>query len=307
MKLLLALLVLTTFEVRAQNCRPDIKKFCSGVKPGEGLMMKCLHSNISNVSKACQKELSQSVSDVDKNNPCMEDLVDFCGDLPLDGEKMSFCLLKNERKISGECAQDFGKRKPNFLKGHPCGQETIEYCYEELKAPESRLTRCLVRNRKKAGPTCSKALEKVVKELKATNSCFDEIEKFCASETKPREIQTCLEKKKSSLTATCQAAVEKQAQKIKSHPCYQDLNTICKTALTVEKQMKCLEVNQEKLSPACKAHQKERGDKLRQMVTACEADRTRYCSKVSKKVGKVLSCLKKNRTRLSPACQNTLP
>jgi hypothetical protein len=71
--------------------------------------------------------------------------------------------------------------------------------------------------------------------------------------------------------------------------------------------MKCLRVNHDKLTPQCKAHQKERAEKLKKMVTACESDRTKYCSQVSKQFGKVLSCLEKNRARLSLNCQSTLP
>lgn len=305
MKYIFTLLLLTSFEVSA-NCQTDIKKFCSGVKSGQGLILKCLHDNIASVSRACASELRQSVSDEDKKNPCHNDLREFCGDMPLEADKLGLCLLKNERKLSSNCADDFKSKKTKIVSANQCANETVEYCYDALKGPDSRVTRCLVRNRSKAAPACAKSLDSAVAKMKEKNSCFDDIEKHCANSDKPSDIQICLEQKKANLSPKCQAAVDKQIQKIKSNPCFQDLNTICKTAMTFQNKMKCLSVNKDKLSPACKANRNEREAKVKKIVTACESDRQKFCSLQPKNVGKITGCLKRNKTKLSAQCRAVL-
>ena len=37
------------------NCKDDLKKFCSNVKPGKGRTHKCLRDNKDKVSKACKQ------------------------------------------------------------------------------------------------------------------------------------------------------------------------------------------------------------------------------------------------------------
>lgn len=306
MKFLFALIALASFEVRANNCRHDAKKFCAGVKTGEGLLIKCLHDNIDNVSKACANELKVSVSDENPKNPCEKDLLDFCGDMPFDGEKLSLCMLKNERKLSRACVDDFQKKKPKLAQQNPCANETVEHCYDYVNAPRMQLNRCLVRSRAKASPACQKNLENLVNTMKAKNSCFDEVEKYCSNEMKRPDIQVCLEKNKSKLSAKCLTTVNKQIEKMKAHPCYQDLNTICKTALTHANKMKCLSKNQPKLSPACRANQQERQNKVKKIISLCESDRVKFCSLEPKHMGRVISCLKRHKAKISPQCKTAL-
>ncbi|MDE2309218.1 MAG: cysteine rich repeat-containing protein [Betaproteobacteria bacterium] len=41
-------------------CRADIKKFCKGVKPGEGRIIACLKTNLSSLSSDCAALVSKA-------------------------------------------------------------------------------------------------------------------------------------------------------------------------------------------------------------------------------------------------------
>jgi len=41
-------------------CRSDVKKYCQGVKPGEGRIIACLKENSSKLSPACAERLAKA-------------------------------------------------------------------------------------------------------------------------------------------------------------------------------------------------------------------------------------------------------
>ena len=41
-------------------CRPDVKKYCQGVKPGEGRIIACLKENSAKLSPACAERLGKA-------------------------------------------------------------------------------------------------------------------------------------------------------------------------------------------------------------------------------------------------------
>ena len=306
MKSFLLGLVLLSGNVLANPCGSDIRKFCPGVKPGQGALTKCLYQNKDQLSKACSKEMLSSTSGTSSRNPCHEDLVEFCGDMPLKGERLTYCLLKNQNKLREACSTDFKKKKVKFVEANPCAPEVVEHCYSEVKGSRLQLNRCLVKNRPKSSPVCQKKLDELVKRMKEKNSCYDDIEKFCSASNHPAETQACLEQKKASLAPKCQAAVDKQAAKIKSNPCYQDALKFCKTAIGHANKMKCLNTYKNKLSQGCQSQLNEASTKLKQLVEACDGDRVAHCSYVPRNSGKVIRCLELNKDKLTPKCRGLL-
>lgn len=301
----LALLFVLMLEAKANTCAGDIKKFCAAVKPGEGQLSKCLHDNMNKLSRECAADLKTAASGKAKN-PCHDNLVELCSDMPLQGEKLSYCLLKNENKLDRQCVDDFKKLKTKFVANNPCAPEVVEYCYGDIKASNTIISRCLLKNRSKASKACSASLDGMVASLKKKNSCYDDMNKHCPKETKPSLIQLCLEKNLGSLAPQCKMMVEKKALKAKNHPCHKDLNFLCKTALTAANKQTCLKTYESKLSPACRAHQQEKTKKIHTMVEACESDRLKLCSFIPKKAGPIIRCLKLNKDKLSARCKQAL-
>lgn len=306
MKILFFLLISASFPAFANPCQGDIQKYCAQVNAGMGKVTKCLLENKDKLTPACKKEVTDPMSTSNWQNPCQKDLVDFCADMPLRGEKLSYCLLKNETKLGRSCANDFKEKKEKFLQSNPCAPDITEHCYAEVKGKRSDLARCLIKNKSKFSKVCQKNVEELTSKVRRQNSCFDEIEKYCSNAEGPEQIQACLEKNKKSLGPKCVVAVEKQAEKIKSHPCHGDLERLCKTALTPENKRKCLQTYESKLSPSCKSFQEKQKERMGSIVGACEADRKKFCSNIPRRSKRVMECLKQNDKKISLACQNAL-
>ena len=46
---------LTALTYVANECRDDLEKFCSNIKPGEGRLLQCIDKNNAKVSKRCKQ------------------------------------------------------------------------------------------------------------------------------------------------------------------------------------------------------------------------------------------------------------
>lgn len=299
-------MVLFSVGAMANPCSQDQKKFCSSVEPGKGQLAKCLSDYKDQLSPSCKSELQEFQTKSKKRNPCFEDLVEYCGDIPSDKAKIEICLLKNESRLSSSCSNDFKKKKPKLITGNICAQDVVNNCYPELKEAEGSITRCLIKNETKLSPFCKTKVQKQVKKLRDANPCFDDTEKLCLGLTKFTEIHPCLAKNRSKLAPKCMARVDKEEKKIAAAPCYMDLKQHCVGGLNPSQQQHCLNLNKEHLSNKCAQFLEVQKDKVGKMVTDCEADRLKFCSKEPFEGGKVLRCLKKVKSQLSPNCKKLL-
>ena len=89
--------------------------------------------------------------------------------------------------------------------------------------------------------------------------------------------------------------------------CRTDAATFCASAATGGgARLKCLKENQSKLNPVCQAALAQVAAQTRNLRAACKADRDALCANVPKGGGAVLQCLKSNRDKVSPACDEAL-
>ncbi len=51
---------LNALSYAANECRDDLTKFCSDIKPGGGRLMQCIDKNDANVSKRCKQALKDT-------------------------------------------------------------------------------------------------------------------------------------------------------------------------------------------------------------------------------------------------------
>jgi Cysteine rich repeat len=51
---------INTMSYAVNECREDLSKFCSDLKPGQGRLLKCLEKNDANVSKRCKQALKDT-------------------------------------------------------------------------------------------------------------------------------------------------------------------------------------------------------------------------------------------------------
>lgn len=306
MKALAALLLLLSFNSMASMCDQDAKKFCQGTDPGRGQLAKCLDDYQAQLSPACSKELREFKSKTAKKNPCFEDLADLCVDVPSDNRKLEYCLLKNESRLGQACSADFKKKKPNIIIKDVCAQDIVNTCYSTLSESDAATNRCLIKNRTKLSGFCQKKTDKKIADMKKSNPCFDETEKFCPTQTAFADIHACMAKNIAALTPTCKKVVQEEINKEKGNPCYADLRRHCKKGISASDQHRCLQINEKELSNSCKQFRVVEAAKLNKMVDVCEKDRVKLCPKAPFQNGMVLKCLKENVAQVSPACKSLL-
>lgn len=300
MKFLIALLV--TFSAYANECAQDQKKYCQGVDPGRGQVARCLEDYKDYLSPACAKSLKDYKVKTAQKNPCFEDLAEYCSDIPSDPLNFDYCLLRNESKLSPKCSADFKSKKGRLIVRNVCAQDIANTCYSELSQPDGAVTKCLIKNKSKLAGHCQKNVDARIAQIRKTNPCFDDTEKFCPTQVKFIDIHDCLSKKESSLSQNCKAVVKKENDKMKANACYRDLRTHCVPGLAPKEQGECLTLNENHLSNACRQFRAVEKDKIGKMEKLCENDRLKLCKNEPFKNGAVAKCLRKNKAQVSAGC-----
>ncbi|HXX81072.1 MAG TPA: cysteine rich repeat-containing protein [Thermodesulfovibrionales bacterium] len=85
-------------------CAQDVQKFCPGVEPGGGRIMKCLHEHAGEVSDACKARLQQGKDQVkDKLQSCKDDAQKFCKGIQPGGGRIMECLKSHQSELSPAC------------------------------------------------------------------------------------------------------------------------------------------------------------------------------------------------------------
>ena len=68
----------------------------------------------------------------------------------------------------------------------------------------------------------------------------------------------------------------------------------------------CLKKNEKSLSPACMQYRQETKKKVGDFIKDCGGDIKKVCAGVQPGEGRVIVCLRKNQTTLSPECKNRM-
>ena len=109
--LIVVMLLGTTSAAFAQAdaCRAEADKFCKGMKPGEGKLLKCLQGHEAELSDACKARINT----VNQFMACVEDIMHFCpGEVPVGGEAIK-CLRQHDTDLSTACKNELRKIRPN--------------------------------------------------------------------------------------------------------------------------------------------------------------------------------------------------
>jgi len=94
-------------------CRPDVEKFCKGVKPGAGRIVQCLEQHESELSGGCRASIEQGK----QKHPCAADAERLCQGVQRGEGRIAECMKKNESQLSPACKarieQERGRRGGN--------------------------------------------------------------------------------------------------------------------------------------------------------------------------------------------------
>jgi hypothetical protein len=92
-----------------------------------------------------------------------------------------------------------------------------------------------------------------------------------------------------------------------ARPCKEDAAKLCKDVKPGGGAVaKCLKEHSSELSPACKANMEHAQKRVHEFKEACNEDAKKLCKDVKPGEGRVVQCLKKHESELTPACKASM-
>lgn len=92
-------------------CAADREKFCKGIEPGEGRIMKCLKEHEAELSAECKargEKAKQHFKEARK--ACKQDVQTHCSGTEKGHGRVMKCLKENMSKLSEGCQAEFKKK-----------------------------------------------------------------------------------------------------------------------------------------------------------------------------------------------------
>jgi Golgi apparatus protein 1 len=296
--------------------------------------------------------------DVDASGPCASDAAHFCKKVTAGGGALSECLtnqLADEkagkaegRRLSKDCKKDLRtfkvERAKSFVKDtklfDACKKEALKFCNSSDLFPEpGSVLSCLRTHIDELGSSCTKQVHRTMEQssddlkldAKLNEKCSADAESLCA-DVEPGEgrIQTCLRKRRASLSWDCQEELFRQEVENSGdfrlnaelrQACMADSKKFCADIKPGNARVKdCLEDNREKaeFSSECKAKFEDmmarRATDFRldaKLTKLCASDIENVCGYEKDSLdsiagwdGRVVECLQDYKDELStPACQ----
>jgi len=89
-------------------CTADAKKFCSGVRPGQGRVYRCMESHQAELSPACRERMEQAKAKLQElAQACKADAQKYCKGIRPGGGRILSCLKGREADLTPACAAEF--------------------------------------------------------------------------------------------------------------------------------------------------------------------------------------------------------
>jgi len=86
----------------APACAADAKKFCAGIRPGEGKITECLKKNADALAPDCKITVSEGRTTIPPS-PCKADIEKLCGTIEPGQGRIAECLRKSSAMLSAQC------------------------------------------------------------------------------------------------------------------------------------------------------------------------------------------------------------
>jgi hypothetical protein len=142
-------------------CGKDTVKYCKGVRPGQGRIIRCLYHNRDRLSPACKEKARRDWEKlVEVNADCASDVRKHCAKVIPGGGRIIACLLKHEDQLQPKCKKHAVKTRKgveNFFLG-PCKKDREKFC-PDVKAGGGRIVKCLSGHMSELKPRCRKRIK----------------------------------------------------------------------------------------------------------------------------------------------------
>jgi hypothetical protein len=94
-----------------EACKPDVEKFCQGIKPGDGRIAACLKSHDSELAPACHQIVDRVDTAIHEvHEACKADVEKLCQGVQPGGGRIRACLKSHEADLSEGCKAVFNHR-----------------------------------------------------------------------------------------------------------------------------------------------------------------------------------------------------
>jgi hypothetical protein len=105
-------------EIRAA-CEEDAQKFCAGVQPGAGRIVRCLRQHENDLSEACRNEgrkigQERRAAMQDVRQSCQKDAQKLCPEVRPGGGRIARCLRTHQSELSQACTEAVRDAKDNW-------------------------------------------------------------------------------------------------------------------------------------------------------------------------------------------------
>ena len=92
------------------ECSQDLRRFCDGVQPGEGRLIRCLSSHSTELSPACISRLAAARPGLSMD--CGQDLQRFCNGVQPGEGRLIGCLSSHRSDLSAACLSRLAAVRP---------------------------------------------------------------------------------------------------------------------------------------------------------------------------------------------------
>lgn len=144
---------------------------------------------------------------------------------------------------------------------------------------------------------------------RAEDPCAQEVTRLCPRGRGDLQLVGCLRQHESELSQACKGDLDDVLAKARSisADCEGDVYRLCKEVEPGEGRVaECLKNNESHLSQSCqKAFNTWRVQRM-EITSACAGDVGTFCKDVPQGGGRIWTCLKKHRSKLSSSCRSAM-
>lgn len=208
-------------QAKEDVCKADAEKFCKGIEPGEGRILKCLNQHEAELSPACRETVSAWIQKLsERGEPvqpaCKKDAARFCQGVTPGQGRIARCLKEHEAELSPECKEAVSavvqKDKESTQAVEAACRRFVDQFCKDVQPGHGRTAVCLKAHASELSPECREAVSAEIKKVKSTtetirSSCKEDAARLC-QDVPPGHgrVATCLMERMPELSPECRMA-----------------------------------------------------------------------------------------------------